>query len=267
MTKTSDPARDFTDLCLRLRSQPVKIAGASFLASEFEVTVWATDFMLILASIHQRIDALRSMIGGTDLDEDLKRTASDCLEAIRRAFTIDGLTNQWEYSVLNHLTDAHLTPVRMTSGYVRLLNGYEVPDDAELAEIITEIEALIGWLSDINLTDKDFIRESLIEGLQGFLFRISRVGYFGWPDAFESLKAVITAYMALERGMPDPNASPPYEAAAKKVSEFLLKTFERVKFTKEATEVGDWLLRGYGALQAIGHAQPAIAGLLTHAGG
>jgi hypothetical protein len=73
--------------------------------------------------------------------------------------------------------------------------------------------------------------------------------------------------MALERGMPVPNASPPYDAAVKKVSEFLRKTFERVKFTKEATEVADWLLRGYGALQAIGHAQPAIAGLLTYSGG
>jgi hypothetical protein len=171
MTKTSDPARDFTDLCLRLRSKPVKTSGASFLASEFEVTLWATDFMLILASIHQRIDALSSMIGETDLDQDLKRTASSCLEAIRRAFAIDGLTNQWEHTVLNVLNDAHLTPVRMTSAYVRLLSGYEVPDDAELSDIIHEIETLIIWLSDNNLTDKDFIREALIEGLQaGFYF-------------------------------------------------------------------------------------------------
>jgi hypothetical protein len=73
--------------------------------------------------------------------------------------------------------------------------------------------------------------------------------------------------MALERGMPDPNVSPPYEAVIKKNGEFLRKTFERVKFAKEVSEVGDWLLRGYGALQIIGHAQPSIVGLLTHGGG
>jgi len=267
MSKISDPARDFTDLCLRLRSGPGDKQGAQTLATRFEVEPWSTDFMLILASIHQRIEALRIMISKTELDDDIKGAAFGCLGQIRTAFSENGLQNQWQHSITNFLSDTYLTPIRMTSGYVRVHNGYQVPDDDELADMVSEIETLRGWLIEIDLVEKDFIRGALIEGLDAFLFRVKRVGYYGWPDSFEALKAVVAAYMALERGAPDPNVSPPYEATLKKVGEFLSKTFDRVKSTKEVTEVGDWLLRGYVALQAVGHVQPAVAGLLTHAVG
>ena len=227
--------------------------------------MWSTQFMLILASVHQRIEALKMMISETDLDEDIKATAYGCLEGIRAAFVIQGLSNQWAHSITNYLNDANLTPVRMTSGYVRVGYGYNVPNSEELESICTDVDNLVAWLKEIDLTEKDFIRCSLIEGLEGFLFRVRRVGCFGWPDSFESLKSVIAAYLALERGAPAANESPPYEAVLKKTQDFLQSVFERVKFAKEAYEVGDWLLRGYGALQAVGHAQPAIAGLLTHA--
>jgi hypothetical protein len=266
MSKLSDPARDFTDLCLKIRNAPANVGGAESLAAQFIVAAWSTDFMLILASIHQRIEALRIMIEETDLDDDIKATARGCLERVRHAFSMVGLANPWQHAIDNFLTDNNLTPIRMASGYVRVNHGYYIPDENELSELSGDIESLIDWLSKINIHEKDFIRSSLIDGLQGFLFRINRVGFFGWPDSFESLKAVVSAYMALERGMPDPNVSPPYEAMVKKVSDFLRKTFERVKFAKDVSETGDWLLRGYGALQAIGHLQPSIAGLLTHAG-
>lgn len=264
MSKISDPIREYTDLCIFVRANSSQSAGADMLAAAFQVQAWSADFMLILATIYQRIDALQAMIEATELDEDIQATAKSCLKNTRVAFADYGLRNQWQQSVQNYLSDTHLAPLRMLSAYIRISNGYTVPDGEELAELAAEIETLITWLSDIQLTDKDFIRAALIEGLQGFLFRIQRVGFFGWPGTFESLKAVVTAYMALERGMPDPNASPPYEAAVKKVGDFLIKALERVKSTKEVVEVGDWLLRGYGALQAIGHAQPAISGLLTH---
>lgn len=265
MSTKSDPARDFTDLCLRLRLKYADRPGAEALAAMFSVSAWSTDFMLILASIHQRIEALKLMIFETDLDEDIKDTAYSCLEGVRKAFAINGLGNTWNHSIQTYLTNENLTPIRMTSGYVRVSYGYEIPDDEEIEIISDDVRALISWLRDHEIVDRDFIRAALIEGLEGFLFRIERVGSFGWPDSFESLKAVITAYMALERGMPEANQSPPYEAIVKRTGEFLRGVFERVKFAKDVSEAGDWLLRGYGALQAVGHAQPAIAGLLTHA--
>jgi hypothetical protein len=263
MSKLPDPARDFTDLCLSLRSANGRQSGAEMLASRFVVGAWSTDFMLIMASIHQRIESLREMIIETELDDDIKTTAFGCLEGVRAAFSVSGLTNLWQHSIDNFLTDANLTPIRMTSGYVRVRHGYYVPDDEEMTELLAEIESLIDWLKTIDIIEKDFVRRALIEGLEGFRFRITRVGYFGWPASFESLKAVITAYMALERAMPNQNESPPYEAIVKKTGDFLLKMFERIKFAKEVSETSDWLLRGYGALQAIGHLQPSIAGLLT----
>lgn len=240
------------------------MAGAELLARRFSVQVWSTEFILIIASIHQRIDALRVMLGETDLDGDIKIAAQNGLESIRAVFSMAGFANPWSHSVKTFLTDANLNLIRMASLYVRTNHGYYALEKEELDDVVNDCVTLIDWLKSAELTENDFIRGALIDGLEGFVFKLNRVGYFGWPDSFESLKNVIAAYMALERGMPDANVSPPYEAAVKKTGEVLRKTFERIKLTKEVSEVGDWLLRGYVGLQAIGHVSPAIAGLLTH---
>lgn len=266
MARISDPARDFTDLCLNLRGASPNISGADALSGSFDVEGWSTDFMLILSSIHQRIESLKVMIGSTDLDDDLKNTAFQCLEGIRGAFSIGGLSNQWSHSINSYLNDANLLPIRLTSAYVRARHGYYVLEPEELNDVTIEIRTLLDWLVTHELAENDIIRASLIDGLEAFLFKIERVGYYGWPDTFDSLKAVVMAYMVLEREAPPPNASPPYEAIVKKTGELLKGVFERVKLTKDITETGDWLLRGYVALQAIGYVPPAIAGLLTHGG-
>ncbi len=263
MPLTTDPAREFTDLCQRIRN-PENRPGGDVLAQHFDVKPWSTEFMLILACIHQRITALREMIDETELDPDIKQAAFDCLENIRNAFSLNGLANHWSHSTQNYLTDASLMPIRMASAYVRPSYGYTVPDNDELSEFLDTINLLLEWLRKHELVERDFIRTAIIEGLEGFAFRVERVGWFGWPDTMDSLKAVVAAYLALERGQPPENASPPYDAMLKKVGEGLSTIFERVKFVKEVNEMGDWLLKGYGALCASGLLHSHISGLLTH---
>ncbi len=263
MSITTDPAREFTDFCQKLRTAS-EVSGADTLATHFGVDGWSTEFMLILATIHQRITNLRAMIDKTDLDDDIKVAAFNCLEHTRNAFSYSGLANLWSYSTKHYLTDANLLPIRMASAYVRPQHGYTVPDSEGVADLVGRVEDLLAWLTEAELSERDFIRSAIIEGLNGFLFRLQRVGWFGWPDTLESLKAVIAAYLALERAAPEPNVSPPYEAMMKKVGGLLKTVFERVKFAKDVQEAGDWLLRGYGAMHAVGNAYPSIAGLLTH---
>lgn len=263
MSITTDPAREFTDFCQQLRVSSEK-SGADTLANAFNVSPWGTDFMLILATVHQRITNLHAMLAETELDEDIKQVAFNCLEETRQAFAYSGLANLWSHSISHYLNDTNLMPIRMASAYVRPRHGYTVPDQEGLTQLIGLIEELLTWLRDAELVERDFIRTAIIDGLSGFLFRLQRVGWFGWPDTLESLKAVIAAYLALERGAPELNVSPPYEAMVKKVGGLLKTVFDQVKFAKDVQEAGDWLLRGYGAIQAVGHTYPTIAGLLTH---
>ena len=157
-----------------------------------------------------------------------------------------------------------MLPIRMASAYVRPNFGVVVPTAEEMSEFIGLIDDLLGWLDVAQLTEKDFIRAALIDGLRAFRFKAERVGWYGWLDTMGSLREVIAAYLMLERELPDPNVSPPYEAMVRKTGEFLKTVFGRVKFVKDAVSMGDWLLRGYGALQVAQHAPNGLAGLLTH---
>jgi len=264
MARTSDLARDLTDLCIELRQLPGKPDGPTALAGFFNVEPWSAEFMLIMASLNQRIEALRSMINSIELDEDIRESASSCLENIRNAFTAGGLLNQWSHSINTFLSDANVQPIRLTSGYIRERHGYIVPSKDEVDEMIAHAESLREWLVDANLQDRDFIRTALIEGIDSFIFKITRFGHFGWTEVLESLKSVVSAYMALERGMVEGAEPSIYEAAAKKVASFLKLSFEKVKSTKEVYEVSDWVLRGYGALHAIPDAKSVVAGLLQN---
>jgi hypothetical protein len=204
------------------------------------------------------------MLNQTELDADIKEDAHNCLEQVRQSFTEVGLVNHWTHATQNYLTDANLRPIRMTSAYFRPHHGYTVPEGNELLELINLVDDLLHWLREHELSERDFIRSALIEGLMIFRFRVERVGWFGWPDTFESLKAVVAAYLALERGQPENNQSPPYDATVKKVKEVLTAIFDKVNLVKDVQETGDWLLRGYGAIQVGGVVHSSIAGLLTH---
>lgn len=262
MSITTDPAREFADLCRRLRNHNNK-TGAEVLAEWFEVAAWSTEFMLIMASVHQRITDLKEMIDESELDQDIKHEAFIRLEQVRLAFGFAGFANPWTHSVEHYLNDANLMTIRMASAYLRPKHGYTVPEGEELDELISLIDDLLNWLSEKELTERDFIRTAMIDGLTNFRFRVVRVGWFGWPDTFETLREVIAAYMALERGQPQ-EESPIYEAMLKKVGSALKSVFDKVKFVKDVQETGDWLLKCYGAVHAVAYVSPTVAGLLTH---
>jgi hypothetical protein len=261
MAIQTDPAREFADFCMRLRD-PVGTSGAEYLAGKFGIPAWSTDFFSAIFIINKRIDTLDTLFQGMDLEEDLKRMASSQLGVVKQAFSQSGLSNNWQNSISQNLTDAQLFPIKMASGYLVKSHGYSVPDGEELDSIILELNSLIEWLEQIDVVDNDFIRSALIDGLKAAQIRITKVEWYGWLDAFDTMREVISAYLLVERGMPDVGVSPPYEAMFKRSGLFIKKFYDSVKFTKEAVEAGDWLLRGYGAVALIGHSNQ-IAGLLS----
>lgn len=262
MTEQTDPAREFTDLCMRLRAS-TSTTGEVFLAEQFGVEPWSGEFVRILAVIHARIDDLSKMIREVGLDHDIADTADNCLNRIRQAFSPSGTQNPWSHSTKEYLNDANLLPIRMASAYLRPKYGYTVVSLDDLTQLVGEVQELLEWLRERELAERDFIRAALIEGLEAFEIRLNKVGFYGWPEAFASLREVVAAYLVMERGAPDPNVSPPYEAMVKKTGELIKKVLDKVKFAKDVQETADWALRGYGALTAINVIGHPIAGLLT----
>jgi len=141
--------------------------------------------------------------------------------------------------------------------------SYRKLSDAEVDEIFGEVEALRGWLSEHQLAEQDFIRQALLEGLERFLFRLERLSWLGWGYTLESLKEVVAAYMLLERKGIDPSEDPNSAAILQKVDATLKSVYQKVGVVKDVADMGDWLLKLYGAGALIYQSSPAIAGLLT----
>lgn len=258
----TDPARELADFLRGLTINQHK-KGDIGLAALWDVPVWSSEFFQIIFSISSRIDEVAKLAKLTSLDEDIKNEISDNLDNIRQAFSPNGLQNQWTHSMQNYLNDATIGPLLTLSGLIRPMCSYPKLDEAQTNELVEMASELRTWLSGHQLSEQDFIRAALIEGLDQVIFRLQRVKWLGWGFTAESLKDVITAYMALEREFPNAQANPNAAVVLQRAGAFIKAFYEKTVLVKEGVETGNFVLGLYGAAMAIKHGPTQIAGLLT----
>jgi hypothetical protein len=261
VSSETDPARELADLCDALRAAPSQIRGDEAISKVLGVEAWSSEFYQIVFSITSRIDELVAIVKELSLDCDYQEEAVGHLRQIGFAFSQNGLGGNWQNSIDRYISPQHVQAVKMLSGQVRAVRSYAKLDDKETAELLAEIDQLLEWLREHQLKDRDFIRQALIDGLVQFRFRLARIKWLGWGYTLESLRDVIGAYMALERGMPDPGVEPTAEAMLKKTLGLVEAAYKKLKTVKGVVETGDFLLRMYGAAAAIHNF--GIAGFLT----
>jgi hypothetical protein len=262
MATITDPARELADICALL-NQGQNLKGEEVLATAFEVPAWSTEFYQIIFTISGRIDELKSLVGDLDMDEDIKDQARQHLDHMMLAFTPRGLANQWSHSLQNYISPANVGPIRMLSAQVRQIHSYPKLDEHEVAELVGLIDTLLDWLETHQINEQDFIRQAIVEGLRHLRFRLSRVQWLGWGYTIQSLRDVIGAYMALERGS-DKKSNPDAEAVLKKTQALVTKFFEKVRFAEDAVQTGDFMLRAYAVVTLISQGKQPVTALLAN---
>lgn len=261
-TKT-DPARELSDLIRALNFRSNKRFDEE-LAKHFGVDAWSSDFYQIIFTISSRIDDLVALTDSLPLDDDHKAETKEGLLTIQQAFGPSGLQNVFAHSQQNYLSAAQIAPLSALSGLIRPIRPYPKLDDDEQAELLAMVDELVGWLDEHQLSEQDFIRQALLDGLMQLRFRLERLKWLGWGYTLQGLRDVITAYFALERGFPQDGTNPPAQAMIKFVGDFVRGFFEKAGLAKETIEAGDFMLKAYGAVQLLIAGQTTIAGLLTH---
>lgn len=261
MPLETDPARELVDLCTKLYSG-VGTRGDTFLAEVFGVPAWSKEFYQIVFSIIERADYLVAIVNELPLDDDFKREAAAHVDAIKQAFGPSGLMNAWNQFGTRALAAENVQPIKMLAAMVRQKVSYPKLSTEEVTELLAEVDELLDWLMGHQTKEQDFIRQAILEGLHQFRFRLERVGWVGWGYTLDSLREVIGAYMALERGLPTKGADPVAEAILLKVGVLVKDFYEKTKFFKEAVETGDFMLRAYGAVSLLRQGS-GISGLLT----
>lgn len=265
MPTNTDPARELSDLIrgLNLNSDVRFDQG---LAQLFGVEAWSSEFYQIIFTISSRIDELIEMTDALPLDDDHKSETKEGLRTIQMAFGPNGLQNVFSHSQRHYLSLAQIAPLSALSGLVRPIRPYPKLDESERADLLATVDTLLGWLDEHQLSEQDFIRQALIEGLRQLRFRLERIKWLGWGYTLQGLRDVIAAYFALERGFTQEGTNPPAEAMIKLVGDFVRCFFEKAGFAKDTVERADFMLKAYGTVQLLIAGQTTIAGLLTHAG-
>jgi hypothetical protein len=265
MTSKTDPARELSDLIRGLNLDP----NARFdeqLANHFGVKAWSSQFYQIIFSISARIDELVMLTDELELDEDQKAETVGNLRIIQHAFEPNGLQNSCSYSLQHFLSTAQIQPLSTLSGLVRPIRPYPKLNEAEQAELLAMVDELTGWLEKHQLSEQDFIRQALLDGLRQLRFRLERIKWLGWGYVLQGLRDVIAAYFALERGFPNDGSNPPAQAMLKFVGEFVRGFFEKAGFAKDAVELGEFMLKAYGTVHILLAGTNTITGLLTYSG-
>jgi hypothetical protein len=266
MTETSvqitDPARELVELCELLQGGAVHLQGDAYLAHNFEVEAWSTDFYRIVMAIIERIDVVNSLVQQLELDNDFRGEMLGHIGIIRTAFGENAFRNAWQSFGLQRLNRENVQPLKALSGLIRSKVSYKKLSEKDISDLLKDAEKLQEWLQDKNLIEQDFIRGLLIEALDSFRFRLARLKWVGIGYTLDGLREVISAYLLLERAGIDPKVDPNAEAILRKVGALLKTVWSKVQTAKTATETADWLLRAYGAASAIYHGAPVVTALL-----
>lgn len=263
MATLTDPARELFELCKRL-PEGGDAPGETVLATAFQVEAWSAAFYEVNFSIVARIQKLKCLIDQLELEEDTKADAIANLNLVQNAFGAAGHRNPWSHTRKNFISPTQLSQLSVLSGMVRQMQSYPKLTEDESAELLALTIQLHDWLNEHQLVEQDFIRECLIEGVERFRFRLERLAWMGWGYTAESLRDVIAAYFALERSNLSNDDNPIASVMLKNVADLVSNFYNKTKFAKDVTSVGDFMLRAYGAASVAAHAAPKIVGLLTN---
>ena len=258
----TDPARELAELCERLHNAGDTRSGEAYLSAAFEVQAWSKDFYQIVFAILDRIELVKALIAGIDLDADHKTEALAHAEALAGAFGSTSLQSHWHNNGSTHLARVNVQPIKMLSAMIRQRLSYPKLSSEDVEELKREVSELLAWLTEHQLAEQDFVRQALVDGLEQFHFRLSRLQWLGYGYTIESLRDVISAYMALDRGLRDPAEQPDAAAVMQKTATVIRAIYDRIAVAKNIVEVGDFMLRAYGATSLAMKAYPGVAGLL-----
>lgn len=261
-TILTDPARELAELCQKLHSPHFSGTGHKYLAAQFDVRAWSKDFYQIIFAILDRIELVKSIVIDLDLDTDVKSEALIHTEALAEAFQFQALQGSWHQGGSNHLSPVNVQPIKMLSTMVRQRLSYPKLSPEDVEELKSEVNTLLEWLREHQLSEQDFIRQALIDGLEQFLFRFDKLEWLGYGYAVASLRDIVSAYMALERSVTEPAAHPDAVAMMQKTAAVVRKIYNKVNVAKGVFEAGDFMLKAYGAASLAMTTYPGIAGLL-----
>lgn len=262
MSLITDPAKELAQLCNSL-TQSVDQKGDDYLAAKFNVDPWSVEFYKIIFCIIERIEEVQSISDTLEIDDDIKSNLKNNFSEIRRAFSKESLVGNWKPNGGPHFLRRENTgPIMMLSPLMRQKVTIPLLSPDEIQELLTEVQELEAWLNEHQLVEQDFIRQAIIDGLENFRFSLEHLNWVGIGYTLKSLREVIGAYLALERGLGPEADYPDSHAVLKKIGALCQSFYDKIEAVRKAKLNADFMLELYGAGSLYLDAQ-TVSGFLT----
>jgi hypothetical protein len=194
MSAVTDPARELAEIAERL-TQGSSTAGDSFLAEQFAVDPWSTDFVKIIACILERADLVGAIVRDSDeVDIDHKASASSDLAQFKQGFTAAALRVAWNQDGggLKIMRD-HTRSLKYLSPVVRKQVCYPKLSDEEIKDFLILIDS---YVTELKKSDEgpEFVRQAILDGLATFRFQLEHIGWMGSGYALAAFREVMLAF-------------------------------------------------------------------------
>lgn len=259
----TDPARELVETLALLSDEPNEKIVAR-LNRGAGVEPWSSSLFAIIFEIINRTDLVISEVRKLPLDEDVMEDAIRSLRAIRSVFANPKVLDQDVNQLRVTVTGANATVLKMLSSQIRENVSYHKISQDEKVQILQDVNDLHAWLVDLQSEEKSFIRQSLIEGLERFIFRLERLEWVGSGYVLEGLRDVIHAYLALEgANISDDGGDELQKAILAKCKAAVVRTLTVLDIFKEQTDRADWALRAYGAVSVLADGSSTVTALLN----
>lgn len=238
----TDPIIELVSALRDLRFS-VDAKGYDALAKKFGVESGSSDFALIVSLILKRMESISELIRGMDeVDDTVKDRQITCISNLRRAFSPATLSNNWKANGggPGMLAEEFLVGVESLQSHARQKQPIPRLTDEEVSELLHETEIFRIFLEELQSEEKDFIRQSIIDGVREFELSLKHFRWVGWAQCFQSFKQTYLTYRILETGdHPNYSSHPRYSEALKSARSLVrrfLDVANRAKTDKEAIE-------------------------------
>lgn len=255
MATATDPATELADIAARLEIAYSSI-GFSFLADQFGVEGWSSEFYRIVTCILERADQVQSIVEASTLDDKVRIRAVQDIQGFKTAFAGNSLMGAWNTSG-NGLTIMSTYGVRLSylQQTVRPVVQYPKLTEEEVQEFIELIDA---YLAELEKSDDayPFVRQAIRDGLTAFRFQLQYTGWMGSGyllSAFQSVVQVANDSYQFYAGQD--NCDP--DAMLSMMAELVTKFKDVVGKVKPYTEAASYAYSGFTLAKTF--AMPLLA--------
>lgn len=248
MTNLTNPALELGTIATKL-TQSVGTSGAKFLAAQFDVPVWSTDFMKIIACILERADLVDAIVQRSDLAQITKDTARTAIATFKSGFTGNSLTASWNTQGSGMtMMDRSGSIIQMMDGAVKLEVRYPELTPKDAAELIALIDEYAAALNQTDGTPP-FVYHAIIDGLSMLRFRLEKLGWVGSGYTLQAFREVSAIYNTVSHVIHETN--PDAEAMLKGMLNILTVMKAKVNAAKGWTDAAKAVYLTYGAVSGV----------------